>query len=175
MKSKIIKTILQTGVILTTIITCFTMSAKITPKFEEFETRSLTNGNSTSLEIGNVNLIACYGAAGNNGEYYHNNTLITDTTDYVITKEIDFQSDSGTKLRLEDINYTQDICVKAICLKAWCGEDFIEVRGITKFEGYTFNSISKTKVEIWVELSQITKNEILSSNGTELELIWNVE
>lgn len=174
--NKISTEIVKGIVILTTIVSCFNLTGNLKPKYEEFETHTLTNGDKSTLDIGNATPIACYGAEGNNKEWYLNATLLTDTTDYVIHKQLEFQTNKeNAKLRINAIKLDDDVCNKAICFKIWCNDDFYECRNAAEFKGHTFESFGNADVYLWFELSKITKDEIVASNGTSIDIEFSIE
>lgn len=173
---KIISSVISGALVITTIIGVYNISANITPRYQEFNETTLTNGESTSLELGDINLIACYGSPNDNKDWWLNNTHLDNLDDYVIHKTLEFETNKENgKLKISEINVDDDILAKAICLKAWVGNEFFETRNVKDFEGHTFNSVGNCEIMVWLELSQITKEEILNSKGTSLEINFEVE
>ena len=173
---KIISSVISGALVITTIIGVYSITGNITPRYQEFNETTLTNGESTSLELGDINLIACFGSPNDNQDFWLNNTHLDNLDDYVIHKTLEFETNKENgKLKISEIKCSDDTLAKAICLKAWVGEEFYELRDISKFEGYTFNSVDTCEIMVWLELSQITKEEILNSKGTSLEINFEVE
>ncbi|MBQ0112989.1 MAG: hypothetical protein KBT03_07655 [Bacteroidales bacterium] len=155
-------------------ITNFSIKGNIKPLMEKSQNYALTASKQSSLELGDVALVACYGAQGNNSEFYINNALIADLTNYVIYKKLDFTTDyEGGKLSLEEIKLDDDILNEAIKIKIKRGDEWKELKA-TDTMPIEFNSIGETEIWVWYELSLCTKENIEKSNGTNIEIIFGV-
>lgn len=171
---KIISKAIVNGIITIVALSFFTLKTNVKPLYQENITKSLKANEQTTLELEDTNLICCYGATGGNSEFYLDNALLTDLTDYVIHKTLSFSETEG-KLKVEEVNLTDDTLNKALCMKIKCNDEWLEVRDLTKFEGYTFESIGDTEFYLWYELSLTSKEEVQNAKGTSIEIVFGIE
>lgn len=170
------KNVVRTVVVgaLATIITfsCFTMTATVKPLMQEYENHYLKSNNESKLEIGEANLIACYHAK-DSLEFYLNNALLTDLSNYAIVKTLDFSSDIKGDLYIEELNLKEDNLNKALHILV-VQDNIVQVNTTDTFP-LKVGTPKKTDVYIYYELSEITKTELENSKGTDIEIVFSVK
>lgn len=174
---KRITTELVKGVVIATmVISYFTITGSIKPKYEDLSYVELKNNGSSKLEINNLSLITCFGSPQDKAEFYLANHILEDLSEYVYYKKLEFEKPTDNcKLKIVSIEASEDICKKAIRLKVKVGDEWLNVNDVSTFNGYTFETFGDCSIWVWFELSKITKDEVMKSNGCNLKIEFGVE